>query len=165
MRNVNARSRNICGFIIIFGGIACAYHPSVAELNTMNRSDALHRCEQALRTRFARIDYRNAERGCLSTEARLESADPVVRESAYLVLTPGAHGWAAEITVLREQLDADRAAIANPGARWVSMGRDLEMESFLVETIENWLAHPAPVFGTVESSGGGTASSQPTIDR
>lgn len=143
-----------------FASLACAHRPLVADLHTSSRDEALRRSDLALRLRFGRVHFNNRENGCLSTDGRLESTDPPRRVRAFLALTPGVGGWAAEVTVLRERLDADDANwMGSAGARWISDGRDEELERFLVATLEASAADTGPVFVTDDAP---RPSSSPT---
>lgn len=140
---------------------SCAHRPAFAELNTRSREEALQRCETALRSRFATIKTIDRNNGCLSTDDRYISGTTSRRVRAYVVITPGQFGWAAEITVLAEDLDFDSATLLNPSARWVLVGRNAEMEAFLVETLENWTAQTQPVFPGAAEGLPAESASQP----
>src|SRR5262245_59992305 len=96
----------------------------------------MRRCELALRLRFVNVFFSEASLGRLSTDDRYVPGDSITRARAYVALTPGEFGWAAEVTVLRETLEADRSVFVAPSARWVFAGRDHETEAFLAEEME-----------------------------
>ncbi|MFN0207422.1 MAG: hypothetical protein ACKVS6_14045 [Planctomycetota bacterium] len=125
---------------------SCAHQPRVAELHTKSREDALARCEQALRTRYATVSRNGYEYGCLQTDERYSEDPFVTRSRAFIVLTPGQHGWAAEITVLTERLDADSSIALSPSARWIAIGRDRAMEAHIQNAIEEWLPNAPGAF-------------------
>lgn len=151
--------RVICSVLAAAAALSCVHRPRVAETGTESRETAMRLCESALRLRFSRMDLRNWDYGAIATEGRVESQEPAIRIRAFIALTPGRNGWAAEVTVLRERLDDDRASLVNSSARWVSDGRDSEMENLLVDAIENAGRAPAPVFTDAASAPASRATS------
>jgi hypothetical protein len=145
-----ARPHALC--IVALAALPCCTHrPRHAELHVVSRDEALRRCELALKTRYARIIPVHLDDGCLQTDERYTQDDSLIRSRAFIVITPGEHGWAAEITVLRERLDADAGLALSPSARWVRAGRDAEMEEYLASSLEAWLRNPPPVFESVSA--------------
>jgi hypothetical protein len=129
---------------------ACVYRPRRVELHTYSRPDAVRQVKSVLEMRYATVYLAEADVGRLWTDDRYESQAPLVRNRACVAVAPGEFGWAAEITVLREVLDADETVFIRPSARWVFDGCDRAMEDFLANALENWLREEHPVF--VESA-------------
>jgi hypothetical protein len=117
------------------GTAACVHHPRRVELRCASREEALRRCELALRMRFANVFHTDRDRNGLGTDDRYGGAARVTRCRAFVSLVPGEWGWAAEVTVLREELRGGDSPGWPAHPRWRFAGRDAELESFLAEEL------------------------------
>lgn len=144
-----ARSRAELPIALGFGALAalgCVHHPRRAELRTYDRAEAADLVCQAIRLRYESVRMTEAHLGRFQSSDAFSADESPERSRAYVGLTPGEFGWGAEITVVREKLSAFPFAIQGPPAGWKYAGRDREMETFLAEALEGWLAKPQSVF-------------------
>lgn len=86
----------------------------------------------------------------LRTGERYAGNQGLARTRAFVSLVPGEDGWAAEITVLREELDSS-PDVLTAAPRWRYAGRDAEIESFLVRQIREE-GKNAPIFTDLPAS-------------
>ncbi len=153
--------RAVAAALLVLGGAAaCVHHPRRVELHTYSREEALRRCELALRTRFANVLQVDADLGRIRTDERYVEDANLRRSRAYVALTPGEFGWAAELTVVRERLETGGMGFSAAPARWTFDGRDDLMEAYLAEEISLEVAD-LPTFDTREHA---TTESSPARD-
>lgn len=145
--------------VILLSG-ACVHRPYRAECQATSFTGAVRGAESALRLRYANVYLDEAQLGRLRTDERYEAQSPTLRTRAYVAIAPGDAGWLAEITVIREKLQARTFDLGEAPAGWVFDGRDAAMERFLAEALGGWLQSARAVF--VDSAPASAPASGPS---